>query len=365
MNNKIVIGTYNGEKTYISEDSPNQHILISGTSGFGKTTLIDSLAIQIATLMVMSILRFNWHHCCQRDQRVACIQEEYDRLSDEYRASEGIPLKLFESETKALTRRERELKLDRITEILSDAVLMTDAQRRSLYTAVKLADEMNLFKENGIHCLETLLESQETKEAINAVSKLNTILTVNPFYDGDFTFRNPIQEINVNDFSDAAQAGLIYIIAGHFIDLAKKDTFINKGLTLIIDEVHNLEISKHRLIKNMFLESRKKNVRLIMATAEPVTSGHYMSKDKELLTQCATKCFFKPAGRAKATAELISTFKVLEMTARLNELQRGEFIAVGNLVTESGVPLKDKPIKLQTYIPEPEKVRIPTKVVTK
>ena len=69
--------------------------------------------------------------------------------------------------------------------------------------------------------------------------------------------------------------------------------------------------------------------------------------------QCATQCYFKPGENPRRIAEIIDPKSAAAMTLQLSTLQRGEFIAKGLLVTESGT-VYNRPIKLWAPIPETE-----------
>ncbi len=350
--NRIIAGVdkYN-RLVYFNETKTNNHVAIWGSSGSGKTTWLDVFVLQLATLLFCKrIMRLAWHSCTQRDQRLPIISEALESNSFTVDPQEELRIKLFDPEKKrSKSRQEQSNEIDRLTEIIASSAKLPITQREAVLVAVSdVYHNTEKYVREGLRSVgENLLLLDAP--AMHAYTKLRSVFKGANILYGDIDFVKPICELDLNDFSNTAQAVISNLVLAHFYELARKDEFVSDGFAVIIDEAQNADLREKQIISDMLMESRKKNVRLILATPQSLTN----TKKHEAMLMCGTKLFFKPAGNEDKIARMIDPRHELDMILMLKQLKRGEFVAVGNFITEDGVEVS-RPIKLSTYIPKEE-----------
>lgn len=345
----IIVGidAYN-RKVFLDTSTDNNHMGVWGGTGTGKTTWIETVLLQLANYFTqMHILRFAWHGCTQRNQRVPIISEELDRNTFTVFPDEDLPLKLFDSVRRdSLNRNNQEIEIGRITEILASAAKLPPTQRTATLASVKETYITGAYERYGLKTVgDNLLDLGAAGR--HAYTKLYSVFEGANIRYGEIEFNKPVCELDIDKFDDVAQRVIVNLVTSYYYDRAKRDRYINDGLALVIDEAQNADLRRGQIISQMLMESRKKNVRMILATPQPFAH----SREFEAIQQCGTKIFFKPAGYERKLAKIIDPRHEEEMVLVLKHLNRGEFVAVGRFVTEDRIKI-NQPIKLRTFIPD-------------
>lgn len=341
---KTFIG-FNRNKDEVYIDKPfNSHVLALGASGTGKSSKLNNLFFQGVDSGRQSVY-LNWHGCDSISPLSSDLEERYTLINA---AESGIPISLFTSLIGSEGKKEQaEILIGRIVSLLSKSVNLTHAQNNSLNSAVRTVLENNSYSSNGIRAVYDELISQGTSTAHITVEKLTPFFETNLIRDGFiFDDTHTAVELNLNGLDYEHQLVIVNFLLDYFLRVAQKGVFIDKGLTIFLDEVQNLSFNSISPINMLINESRKHNVQLLMA-APSLTAGNKRGMD--IATQCGTCLFFKPLIKdQEKTARMIDEANKKLWSKRLSLLKRGEFIATSSFMI--GDRIFNQPIKLSTYI---------------
>lgn len=264
---------------------------------------------------------------------------------------EELLIKLFDPEKKeGKSPEEQSNEIDRLTEIIAASAKLPMTQQEAVRVAVMdVYYNSDKYIRKGLRSVGEDLLSLDAA-AMHAYTKLRPIFEGANILYGDIDFTRPICELDINDYSNTAQAVFVNLVLAHYYERAGSDESVSDGFTVIIDEAQNADLREKQIICDMLMECRKKNIRMILATPQPMTN----TNKHTAMLMCGTKLFFKPAGNEDKIAKMIDPRHELEMILILKQLERGEFVAVGDFVTEDGVQVVNRPIKLHTYTPKEE-----------
>src|SRR5690606_17451129 len=105
----------------------------------------------------------------------------------------------------------------------------------------------------------------------------------------------------------------------------------NKPITIVLDEMQNLDHSADSPIDKLLREGRKYGISLVLATQ---TVSNFNTEEKDRLFQASTKLFFKPATtEISSFADLLSKvhnqLTKSDWIEKLNSLEKGQCFFVG------------------------------------
>lgn len=348
MSNKEIIGkTESGENIY-SNPSPtaNKHLAVLGKSGAGKTTYILKRIIQLV-LLGYSVVVINWRKNLDHSLMDELIRREYEKHVKVIDViEEGIKLPLFDPIVDNHGKKEKEINIcNRISSILKAATDLTPSQAREVYSALVEVKTRNMFSKNGMHAITDYLDRMKRATALSAANKLGPLCNTNIIRDGDFWDDIPmIYEIDLNGLEYDDQIVVAKFLLDYLARMANRGLFMKNGLAIFVDECHNLDFGKGSTIYTLINESRKLNLRLMLATTELKTTG---KNDMSVVLQCGECAFFEPqASQRKLFADLIDTEGPDKWLYRLSNLQTGQFVFAGNYVTEYGDEICNTPVIL-------------------
>ena len=344
----------NSTAVYLSEKSVNPHLVCIGKSGSGKSVFMHSQVIQLADAGEKVII-INWKRCLDHRMIHPALIARYEKnttIIDALR--DGISLPLFSSYDGT------ELSLRRcaqsIAKMLTIAVKLSPTQENITYEALCDIGKKGLYQEEGIQVLGEWLRQQECAVASNAVAKLRTIIAENIFVQGDIFADETknIIEIDLNKLEYDQQEAVCRFLLDYILRLAQKGRFLDRPVSVFIDEAQNLDFSERSAVGMMLNESRKLNVSLLLALPYLYSENR---KDLGLLAQAATQIFFTPLERErKAIAHFIDERDMHAWLFSLSRLQRGEFIAKGEFDFDGKA--RDEICGLKTYFFDEERGRV-------
>lgn len=330
--NKVLGRSKEGSTVCISEKSANQHLSVCGRSGTGKSTAAINYVIKAAEAGEQTII-FNWHNCINKN----CVMPE---LMNKYRkyvkvidvARDGIALPLFDRlVTNSGTKEEKNVMIQRLAAVFNVAAKLTPPQERILFDAIKDIYEKNLYIENGIKVVSDWLEAQRKSVALNALSKIASFCEGNLFRSGNFLMdTHRIIELDLNNLEYDVQDTVIRFLLDYLLRIANKGAFFENGFNLLIDEAQNLDYSMGSTIYTLLNESRRLNLRLILAFPSLFTGA---KRGMDVITQCGTALFFKPLeSDIRKVAETVAQgVRVNSWVFSLSRLTKGECVATGTL----------------------------------
>ena len=347
-----IIGTsrYN-DIVYIPDDRPNEHIFAVGTSGSGKTTTLLSILVQIA-MQGKHIIVLNWHGSTARDQMPEYLRNLYDSLTTVIRAKDGIRIPLFSSLVSPYGEEETENRIvHRVTGILGRSADLSPTRIHALQEAVRETLLSQEYHTHGVKAIERNLLAQEERKATARVAavQLSGLFAHNVLIDGDLDFTHPILEIECNDLDPADQDILVKVLLEFLLAKASRDHFKPEGLTVFIDEAHNLSFAKDSIVTRYLYEARKKSISLCLATPELPSD----KRDNSSVMQAATRLYFiQESTKVIDAARQISPNEINVWSPRLHKLNRGEFILCGR--HRISTDIEDTPLLVKAYIPTKE-----------
>ena len=112
----------------------------------------------------------------------------------------------------------------------------------------------------------------------------------------------------------------------------------DKPMTIVLDEMQNLDHAPDSPIDKMLREGRKFGISLILATQ---TISNFDKEQKDRLFQASTKLFFKPATTevdsfAKLLSQVSSDYNANDWRDRLNKLNKGQCYYLGYVEDQHG-----------------------------
>ena len=325
----------------------NRHLLITGTSGQGKTYSIQTMLYELEKANISAVI-FDYTEGFMAQQ----LEEPFtkslgDKLNQQIIYSEGVPINPFK-------RHEIDLAGKRILEKASDvAARLADIfvhvydfgsqQYSAVFDAAlngmqKYGEKMNMrfFKEE----LEALTE--ENKTAKSVLSKMSPFFhTVDFTNDPSFDWGNILyaKESRVNIiqltlFTREMQVIITEMMLWDAWYYTKKYGSKDKPFVVVLDEAQNLSHTLKSPSAAILTEGRK-----FGWSAWFATQSLKVLKDDEVvrLLQAAFKLYFKPTDE-----EMVKIAKQLDATGETNwlpaiqKLRKGQCIVVGDKMKANG-----------------------------
>lgn len=326
-------GNLDRQPCWISSNSPNQSVCLTGISGMGKTTRLNIMELtEVQTGGTILILDMNQTHT---DSRLfPPVQKEFQKFLNRIdMLQDGLGAGLLQPmHTQQGTEEPFFHLVNSAVKALSSSQNMGARQIAALRQAVIGAiNHLNEFATEA-EALAFFLLQQENSYAEAVYQKLWTVLNCGALRPST----KFIQEgkINIMDLSGAdsitqvclaeiALSNLWRTIRFHSQETARQEVVI------VLDEFQNLSLKSDAVLRNMLCEGRKFGISLLLATQ---TLEVFPKDIIALLNQAATRLFFRPAqNEAKKIAQVIDFENVHKWMKELLNLKIGESIAVGNL----------------------------------
>lgn len=325
----------------------NRHLLITGTSGQGKTYSIQTMLYELAKKNISAVI-FDYTEGFMLQQ----LEEPFkaalgDKINQQVVYSSGVPINPFQ-------RHEVELAGQKILEKESDvAARLADifvhvydfgAQQYSAifdaaFNGLKTyGNEMNMK-----HFQEELDEvAEDNKAAKSVISKMSPFFhtvefTNDPNFDwGDVLYADDakINIVQLTLFSREMQVIITEMMLWDAWYYTKKYGTKDKPFIVVLDEAQNLSHTMKSPSAAILTEGRK-----FGWSAWFATQSLKVLKDDEVvrLLQAAFKLYFKPTDD-----EMIKTAKQLDATGEINwlpeiqKLKKGQCIVVGDKMKPNG-----------------------------
>ncbi|MFT4105520.1 MAG: ATP-binding protein [Lacrimispora sp.] len=345
----IQLGKVRNKGVYFnSENSFNDHTLILGKSGAGKTVFAEKMLLQIIK-EGGTIVAIDLHQAMNTDKIPEEFREEFIKNSHEVKAHDsGIPCPLFTpmrlSDQKYETFSETVLS---VTNMLAQAFQLQFKQKAALKAAVEYVCANDLYRERGIKALSEPLLSCNTDSAVSVAYKLEGVIEHNIFVDGSlFIQENKINMVRLSQFDTGTQVDVAEVILSYIWGRVSLGKIPFERLYICIDEFHVISLGNKSTIAQILSEGRKFNTNLILIT-QSLTMYFNGSQQKRLM-QSGLQIYFRPPGNeSRIIARLLEPDDVRSWEQILRGLQRGEFIGSGPLLI-NGVTL-ERPLKITSY----------------
>ena len=339
------VGNYRDVPVYRDfENAANDHVLVVGRSGCGKTVCCQNIIRQIAE-GGGRVLIIDMHGSLSDDQIFEPYRESFNKYRHDIDAAVGgIPCRLF---TPLVTPKGNlEDPLDTagaVADIFTRAAKLSLRKSSVMRKACEAVMESGAYSSEGIAAIGEALIKQDSRDSTDLYELLHHIFRRNALIDGESLFSEGINILHLSEFDLGTQAFLAEIILSYIWRMAVANQFKERNLYLFLDEAQNFNHDEKSPLAQAISEGRRMGVNLILAT-QMVLQGTTNSVQQRL-TQCGLILYGQPAAnRVNLTAKNISVSNADNYSLILQGLRVGEFIATGNY--RIGVKPITYPIKI-------------------
>lgn len=322
MSIKKYLGQVQGGKgVYISPNSPNQHVIISGISGSGKSYRIEDMEQRIVeeggTVLVIDI---NGTHSVSSGRNVNFISAVED----------GLNLDLFDCQWVESGKETNSNLISYVIETLCPKKLRGVWQIAAVREAVEFAIRHRMEFPSDVAAIAAGLKGQNTQAAMGAYNHLYDVFEGNIFrHSPKHICPGMINVISLKGINPQSQKRISEIFLCILWRKMRMTGKINGECTLVIDEFQILDFEQGTALFQMLTEARKYNLSLILATQ---TFTIFSEKQRVILNQASVKLFFQQEETdIKKIASLIGGSNKYTWETVLKRLRIGESIAIGKL----------------------------------
>lgn len=328
----MYLGNFNGKPCWVSQNSPNCSVCVTGISGMGKTTRLNYMELMnVKAGGTVLVLDLNQTHT---EERIfPLIREEYLQYVNRIHAlSDGLGLGLLQPMRTPSGEEEPFFHLvNSAVKALSSAQNMGVRQIGALRNAVINAVRNFGSFQTEAEALALSLLQQEDNAAEAVYQKLWTLLNCGALKPASKCIQNG--KINIIDLSGTdmiTQSCLAEIILSNLWRNVQFNGLPVMGaeFVVVLDEFQNLSLKNDAALRNMLREGRKFGINLILATQ---TLEVFPKDILALLNQTATRLYFRPVlSEVRRSSKEIDFENPKEWAKTLLGLGIGESVAVGN-----------------------------------
>ncbi|WP_174733164.1 ATP-binding protein [Mesobacillus harenae] len=323
----------------------NRHLLITGTSGVGKTYFMQCLLLELANNNVSTLI-FDYTDGFKKSQLNDDFKEAMDGKIIQFNVQrEGFPINPFKRNLKEYDEDEYDLESDidvaeRIAGIFYSVYKKNgigDQQKNAIYKATvnglqKYGDKMSL------DYLRSELESLDKGSAKTVLSKIDPLIDRKPFatenlFDWEELRRaaGKVFIVQLTGFNRDTQVLLTEFILWDIWSYNLSHGSVEAPFPVILDEAQNLDQSETSPSARILTEGRKFGWSGLFATQ---TLQHPITKDAITRFQNASQKvhFLPPEGDNKNIASFLSPESDEQKTwaTKLSKLSKGQCIVVGS-----------------------------------
>ena len=349
---RILIGTdkYNHQVfwEYGNRALANRHLLITGTSGQGKTYSIQTMLFELSKHKVSSVI-FDYTESFVLQQLEQPFKDSLgDKINQHIVYSTGVPINPFQRQQVELAGQvilEKESDVAaRLADIFAHVYNLGDQQYSAIFDAVynglkKYGDKMNmkLFQDE---LNEMVDQNKSTKSVISKMSPF--FHTVDFSTDPTFNWGNILYadeaKVNIVQLTMFSQEIKVIITEMMLWDAwyyTKKYGTKDKPFVVVLDEAQNLSHTIKSPSAAILTEGRKFGWSAWFATQ---SLGILKSDEIVRLLQASFKLYFKPT-----TNEIVKIAKQLDVTGEVDwvpevqKLKKGQCVVVGDKMKPNGI----------------------------
>lgn len=309
-----------GMAVRISQKSPNEHLLLVGTSGSGKSTRIKEI-IQDSIRQGETLIAIDLNGCdfTESIQNVNLISAKEDGLNFSF-----LDMKFVENGKEMQTNF-----ISGVVEAFSAIANLGVRQMGALRTAVIYAIEKKDEYKEEMQAISEGLKRQNDSVASGVHNKLWNILEGNVFRESKKHMQkgciNVLSFEGVNPFTQKQCIELILRLLWKQCRLGEKNM---QKIRIVIDEFQNLSLRQNSVLMEMLRESRKYDVHLILATQ---SISNFSKEVMAAINQTAVQLYFRQSvSDMKKVAECIEPTNGGRWTLILKSLDIGESVATGD-----------------------------------
>lgn len=335
------VGKIIGEKNvYIGKNSPNQHMIITGISGAGKSVRIVDIERNIIE-RGGTVIAFDINGTHEKVEGDLC-----NHISAQ---KDGLNLKFLDTSLVQNGQETMTNLLEYVLTTLCPRQLRGAVQQNAVREAVKFAIRNHKNFSTEMDAVAEGLRAQDSTEAKGAYRHLCDILEGNIFRSSEKQIIvGNLNIISLKGINPKTQKRIVEIFFGVCWRMMRTSENTLKKCTLIIDEFQNLSLETDTVLFQMLTESRKYNMQLILATQ---TLTIFSKKQLAVINQAAVKLYFQPnVVDIRQIADLIEPGNREKWLEKLHDLKIGQAITVGELEI-NGRPISQPIITCSNYKP--------------
>lgn len=302
---------------------PTSHLMITGRSGFGKTTLITRLITQInKNDPKKAIIVFDISKSYASNEQLKKSSNTYNKLPvNPFTPYKNEPRSIY---IKRIVRNlSNSFNIDSNTSEKLSEIIAEAYNEKSGILKQKIYDMAKSEKKSSIrkicNFIYNVLEGSEDRKWSNFDKKKITVINLNDNYES-------------------------YEITAEFLlnDLYDFQKYNNSGsYFVVIDEIQNLVNMDSNAIIQILSQGRDKNIGLILSTQSFKTIP---SKYRSMFLQSSLAVFFQSEiNYVEQISKLIHSDNSVEKVASLlKKIDKGHFLVYGMLEDKSGTILSDR-----------------------
>ena len=334
----------------------NRHLLITGTSGQGKTYCIQSMLYELTKFNVPSVIIDYTNGFIKDKLEKNFVEKMGNKLKQRIVKLDNVPINpfvMFEQDYgDGVLRLENSVDVaNRLKSIFSHVYKFGEQQESVIYDAVKGGLEkygnkmnMSLFKEE--------LENINNKYSNSVLSKLKPFLDSVKFDSEDnldwqkiiYPEESQCYIFQLTGYDRDIQLVIAEILLWDLWNYSYKFGRKDKPFVVVLDEAQNLSHKKGSPTEKILTEGRKFGWSACLAT-----QSLQILNDEEIsrLLQSAVKVYFKPI-----ETELVKMAKQLDIKnynnwfEQLKKLEKSQCIVVGDRFNVNGDFIANSPIKV-------------------
>jgi len=326
----------------------NRHLLITGTSGQGKTYSIQTMLYELTQAGISSVI-FDYTEGFMKTQlEKPFVDKLGDKINERIVYSTGVPINPFVSHeidiAGTVVKEKPALVASRLADIFSHVYDFGEQQYSAIFSAV--LNGINKYGENMsmAHFQQELDEIQDSNKAAKTViSKMEPFFQTISFegsndFDWGEILYNEEPQVNIFQLTLINREMQVIITELMLWDAwyyTKKFGNKDKPFVVVLDEAQNLSHKSNSPSAAILTEGRK-----FGWSAWFATQSLKVLKDEEVvrLSQAAFKLYFKPTDdEIPKIAKLLDPAGESNWTVDVKGLQKGQCIAVGSRTNSNGV----------------------------
>lgn len=348
--NLIHLGKYgNKDVSFDTASALNQHILILGKPGGGKSVEAQKIILELAK-KGKTVLVLDLHSVLAEDQIFQAYRSEFKSYLHEVDAyHDGIPCDLFSPVAFADGEYEKEIDTaGAILDVIARTKKLGSRQHSTLRQAIRFVMESGTYETAGFKALDDALDRIGSSIATVIREKIYPLTAHNVFRAGKmFIEPGKINVVRLSKFDLETQEIVAEVLLSFLWRLATASQFRNQGLYIFVDEVQNLAAGKGCALAQILAEGRKFNVNAILATQQ--VSANAGSVVQQRMMQAGLILMFQPnSAHVSAMARIIDPANPDSWLLVLRTLSVGEFVALGRLQVD-GLAI-EKPLKVSAKL---------------
>lgn len=289
----MFVGRIQGESVYVAPEAANNHVLVTGVSGSGKTFRLGQIEQACVTEgKTVIAIDFNGAWAASGERQSRLLEDERGDLCYISALQNGIdmsflpPVPTYAGEQVAV--------VTRVCSILAGPIRLGNCEINTLRRAVLFAMLHKADFPDEMAAITYGLYQQGTKCAESVYSKLWSVLMSGIFRkDGQKLCKKKLNVVSFAGYDVRTQrvfAELLLSNFWHYKILTRDES--EEELVFVLDECQNFSFREGSICWQFLREGRKYGISLLLSTQ---TLANFPPDVRATLDQAATKLIFQPA----------------------------------------------------------------------